>query len=67
MSDVSLVTRPQASLPTIWERVASIFLPQFRVARRFSLFEGEAEQIRKERPLLADFVEKLGVEADRDR
>ncbi len=52
MSDIELF-RPAPSPLTLWERVASIFLPQLTIARRHSLFEGDAEQTRKERPLPA--------------
>lgn len=45
--------RTPAVQPTLWQRVASIFLPQLQVAHRFSAFEGDAEQTRKERPMQA--------------
>lgn len=52
MSDVDLVTWTAPSAPlTLWDRVASIFLPQIRPARRFSMYEGDPEQARRERPL----------------
>lgn len=55
MSDTDLALRPPATPArvTLWERVTSIFLPQLRVAHRFSAFEGDPEQSRKERPLQA--------------
>lgn len=50
MSDIILAPRPSVQ-PTLWQRVASIFLPQFRAPSTPSLYEGDPEQTRRERPL----------------
>lgn len=44
-------TAPAPMQASFWHRVASIFLPQFRVYQPRSMFEGEPEHIRRERPL----------------
>ena len=53
MSELALIPRPAPAPLTIWERVASIFLPQMRMPHHFSAFEGDPEQTRRERPLQA--------------
>jgi uncharacterized protein DUF935 len=52
MSDVDLARWSAPSAPlTLWERVASIFLPQFRPHQRVTVYEGDPDQARKERPM----------------
>lgn len=53
MSNTTLAPwpKPPSTSPTLWQRVVSIFLPHFHPVQPVSIFHGDPDQTRLERPL----------------